>query len=151
MPFPKTPFGGYRITGIGQDHHIGKRGLRGLDNPIAHWEKVRERPPGLLQHVLTVLVSWSWFLLLPRLPPWSRSLSLCPWASILLYGPLEIAWVCCPQLPHHPCKNGTHSTCFYSTGGHVAENLDTLAFLESRIFPDMASLNFAHFTAYESW
>ena len=44
---------------------------------------------------------------------------IVPWASILLYGPLEIAWVCCPQLPHHPCKNGTHSTCFYSTGGHT--------------------------------
>ena len=45
---------------------------------------IREIPPGLLQHVLTVLVFWSWFLLLPRLPPWSRSLRLFPWASILL-------------------------------------------------------------------
>ena len=81
--------------------------------------RFREIPPGLLQHVLTVLVFWSWFLLLPWLPPWSRSLRLSPWASILLYRPLEIAWMCCPQLPHHPCKNGTHSTCFYSTGGHA--------------------------------
>ena len=76
----------------------------------------RDIPTGLLQHVLTVLVFWSWFLVLPRLPPWSRSLRFFPWASILLYGPLEIAWMCCPQLPHHPCKNGTYSTCFYSTG-----------------------------------
>ena len=53
------------------------------------------------------------------LPPWSRSLGLFPWASILLYRPLDIPWICCPQLPHHPCKNGTHSTCFYSTGGHT--------------------------------
>ena len=30
---------------------------------------------------------------------------------------LDIAWICCPQLPHHPCKNGPHSTSFYSTGG----------------------------------
>ena len=37
-------------------------------------ELIREIPPGLLQHVLTVLVFWSWVLLLPRLPPWSRSL-----------------------------------------------------------------------------
>ena len=29
--------------------------------------KIREIPPGLLQHVLTVLVFWSWVLLLPRL------------------------------------------------------------------------------------
>ena len=52
---------------------------------------IRETPPGLLQHVLTVLVFWSWVLLLPRLPPWSRSLRLFHWASILLYGPLDIA------------------------------------------------------------
>ena len=58
-------------------------------------------------------------LLLPRLPPWSQSLRLCCWASILLYGPLDIAWNCCPQLPHQPCKNGTHGTCFYSTGAHA--------------------------------
>ena len=37
----------------------------------------------------------------------------------MLYGPLDIAWICCPQLPHHPHKNETHSTCFYSTGGHT--------------------------------
>ena len=43
----------------------------------------------------------------------------CYWASILLYRPLDIAWICCPQLPHHPCKTGTHNTCFYSTGGHT--------------------------------
>ena len=80
---------------------------------------VREIPSGLLQHVLTVLVFWSWVLLLPRLPPWSRSLRLIPWASVLLYKPLDIPWICCLQLPHHPCKNGTHSTCFYGTGGHT--------------------------------
>ena len=166
----------------------------------------RERPPGLLQHVLTVLVFWSWVLLLPQLPPWSRSLRLLLWASILLYGLWTFAWICCPQLPHHQChfcgacrsaavkfspeivyeschgkcreisgeislllvpqetklenaqnfsrqisrrfsrdvlqlqmpnfiaffilqtfvldqcKNGTHSTCFYSTGGHTPSN-----------------------------
>ena len=56
---------------------------------------------------------------------WSRILSFFPgaWASILLYGPLDIAWICCPQLRRHPCKNGTHSTCFYSTGGHTRISL----------------------------
>ena len=28
------------------------------------------------------------------------------------------SWICCPQLPYHPSKNGTHSTCFSSTRGH---------------------------------
>ena len=43
----------------------------------------------------------------------SPSLAFC------FMGPWTFAWICCPQLPyHHPCKNGTHSTCFYSTGGH---------------------------------
>ena len=84
-----------------------------------HATKIREVPPGLLQHVLIVLVFWSWVLPLPLLPPWSRAIRLFPCASILLFGPLDIAWICCPQLPHHPCKNGTHSTCFYSTGGHT--------------------------------
>ena len=78
-------------------------------------------PPGLLQHVLTVLVFWSWVLLLSQLPPWSRSLRFFPWASILLCGPLDIAWICCPQLPHHPCKMGRTAHVFYSTGGAHAE------------------------------
>ena len=34
-------------------------------------------------------------------------------------GPWTFARICCPQLPHHRRKNGTHSTCFYSTGGHA--------------------------------
>ena len=29
------------------------------------------------------------------------------------------SWICCPQLPYHPFKNGTHTTCFCSTGGHT--------------------------------
>ena len=50
---------------------------------------VGERTPGLIQHVLTVLVFLSWVLFLPRPPPSSRSLRLCPRASILLHGPLD--------------------------------------------------------------
>ena len=103
---PRTPLGG----------------LKGRERKVVLVSKSQpnnqsEKPPGLLQHVLTVLVFWSWSLLLPRLPPRSQGLRLFPWASSLLYGPLEIAWICCPQLPHHPRKNGTHSTCFYSPGG----------------------------------
>ena len=29
------------------------------------------------------------------------------------------SWICCPQLPYHPFKNGTHSTCFCGTRGHT--------------------------------
>ena len=54
------------------------------------------RPPGLIQYVLTVLVFWSWMLLLARLPPSSQSLALFPWASTLLHGPLDI---CLDMLP----------------------------------------------------
>ena len=58
-------------------------------------------------------------LLLSRLPPSSRSLRLFPWASIFCFmGSWTFAWICCPQLLYHPCKNGMHSTCFYKTGGH---------------------------------
>ena len=45
-----------------------------LSDPRNRNHKFRQRPPGLIQHVLTVLVFWSWVLLLPRLPPSSRSL-----------------------------------------------------------------------------
>ena len=41
-----------------------------------------------------------------------------PGLAFCFMGPWTVAWICCPQLPHHPCKNGTHSTFFYSTGGH---------------------------------
>ena len=42
-----------------------------------------------------------------------------PGLAFCFMGPWTFAWICCPQLPDHPCKNGTHSTCFYSTGGHA--------------------------------
>ena len=69
------------------------------------------RPPirGLLQHVLTVLVFWSWVLPRPRLPTLSRSLRLPPWASILLYGRLGS---CLDLLPAAP-PIGHPQTCVY--------------------------------------
>ena len=49
---------------------------------------------------------------------------LCPGASdcspgqaFCFMAPWAAAWICCLQLPYHTCKNGTHSTYFYSTGG----------------------------------
>ena len=43
----------------------------------AGWRFVRESAPGLIRHVLTVLLVWSGVLLLPRLPAFTRSLKLC--------------------------------------------------------------------------
>ena len=33
------------------------------------------------------------------------------------------AWIRCLQLSYHTCKNGTHSTSFYSTGGHTPKSI----------------------------
>ena len=82
--------------------------------------KVRQRPPAFIKHALTFLVFWSWVLLLFQLPPWSQSPRLFPLVLAFCFmGPSTSAWICCLQLPYHPCKNRTHSTCFYSTGGHT--------------------------------
>ena len=54
-----------------------------------------------------------WVLLLPRPPrsSWSvLGLAFC------FMGPWTFAWIGCPQLPHHPYKNGTQCC---STGGHT--------------------------------
>ena len=37
--------------------------------------------------------------------------------GVCFMGLWTFTWICCPQLPHRPCKNGTHSTCFYITEG----------------------------------
>ena len=89
-------------------------------NGIPTWKRCTfmERTPGLIQHVLTVLVFWSWVLLMPRLPPSSRSLRLCPWASILLHGPLDICLDLLPAAPLPPVqKRDAQHMFFYSTGG----------------------------------
>ena len=46
-----------------------------------------------------------WVLLLPRPPPSARSLRLCPWASILLHGPLDICLDLLPATPPPPVQN----------------------------------------------
>ena len=73
--------------------------------------------------MLTVLVFWSWVLLLPRLPPWSRNLRLFPWASILIYEPLDIAWICCPLLPLPPVHKRDAQHMFLQHRGAHAEIL----------------------------
>ena len=74
-------------------------------SPVSRLEEgIRERPPALIQHVLTVLVFGSWVLLLPRLPPSSRSLRLFPWASILLHGSMGICLDLLPATPLLPVQ-----------------------------------------------
>ena len=68
-----------------------------------------------LQYVLIVLV----FCSCPGFHLGLGPSDCSPGLAFCFTGPLDIAWICCPQLPRHPCKNGTHSTCFYSTGGHT--------------------------------
>ena len=46
-----------------------------------------------------------WVLLLPRPPPSARSLRLCPCASILLHGPLDICLDLLPATPPPPVQN----------------------------------------------
>ena len=33
-----------------------------------------------------------------------------PELAFCFMGPWTFAWICCAQLPYHPCKNGTHTT-----------------------------------------
>ena len=73
---------------------------------------VRERPPGLINHVLTVVVFLSWVLAVPP-PPELIQPSIC------FHGLSSKVLDLLPPASLHLCKNGTHSTCFYSTRGHT--------------------------------
>ena len=84
---------------------------------------IKERPPGLIQHVLTVLVFLSWVLLLPWPPPSSRSLRLCPWASPLLHGPLDICLDLLPAAPPPPVqKRDAQHKFLQHRGAHTETN-----------------------------
>ena len=76
------------------------------------------RTPGLIQHMLTVLVFWSWVLLQPRLPTSSRSLGLFPALAFCFMGP----WTCLdllPTAPLPPVQKHDAQHKFYSTRGHA--------------------------------
>ena len=80
----------------------------------------QRKTSGLIQHVLTVLVCWSWVLLLPRLPPSSRSLRFFPRASILLHGPLDICLDLLPAAPLPPVqKQDAHHKFLQHSGAHA--------------------------------
>ena len=65
-----------------------------------------------------------------------------PALAFCFMGPWTFAWICCPQLPYHPCKNGTHSTSFYSTGGD-SRKFSNRVFRRTRV-SDFKSRAFTH-------
>ena len=77
----------------------------------------REIPPGLLQHVLTVLVFWSWVLLLARLPPWSRSLGLFPGLVFCFTSPWTLLGSAARSYPTTRAKTGRTAHVFTAQGG----------------------------------
>ena len=85
--------------------------------------KFRGRPPGLINHVLTVLVFRSWVLAMPPPPELHPGASKCaPGLAFAFMALRANSWICCPQPAYHPCKDGTQSTCFCSTRGHAPRN-----------------------------
>ena len=78
-----------------------------------------ERPPGLIQHVLTALVLGSWVLLLPLLLLGASDCS--PGLAFCFMGPWTFAWLCCPQLPTTHAKTGRTAHVLQHRGAH-AEN-----------------------------
>ena len=96
--------------------------LKRMVHPVCVYVKLekpylRDIPPGLLQHVLTVLVFWSWVLLLPRLPPWSRSLRLFPWLAFCFTGPWTLLGSAARSSPTTHAKTGRTAHAFTAQGG----------------------------------
>ena len=85
---------------------------------------VRERPPGLILHVLTVPVFWLRVLLMAGTPSFAQKpQSLCvPGLAFASCALRAHSRVCCPQLPCHTCENGTHSTSFLQHKGARTES-----------------------------
>ena len=69
--------------------------------------------------------------------PAPGSFRLCLRTSIFAIEALGAdSWTCCPQLPYHPCKNGTLSTSFCSTWGAHTDIFDaTVMKCNARAFP----------------
>ena len=84
----------------------------------------RERRPGLIRYVLTVLVFLFWVLLLPRPSPSCRNLRLCPWAwaSILLHEPLDICLDLLPAAPPPPVQKWDTQHMFLQHRGAQADH-----------------------------
>ena len=100
------PWKGIARYGVSQRQYrnIARSWTTKISPPEWNFQAIRERPPGLIQHVLTALIFWSWMLLLPQLPPSSRSLRLFP-------------------LGHTPSTAGTSRKKFGENSGKTPETL----------------------------
>ena len=138
---------GYRAFGVHRSYGIDHHGLMGhqawnyVDLVQMHFgpsarngdengpklefetgEKFRERPPGLIQHILTVLVFFcsgccSYFGL-----HLSLGASHCaPGLAFCFMGHWTFAWICYLQLPCHPYKNGDAQHMFLQDRGAHTE------------------------------
>ena len=121
--------------------HGGSQG-KFRENPTKSAGKIilianQEGTSGLLQHVLTVLVFWSWALLVPRLPPSSRSLRLFLCSSILPRAALEICLDMQPATPLPPVqKRDAQHKFLQHRGAHAERN----AWNSSILRPDEAEV-----------
>ena len=57
------------------------------------------------------------------LAPSFRSLRLAPEAAFASWRLRGSTWICCTQLPSHPCKNRTHSTSLSNIRGHTPSTI----------------------------
>ena len=77
----------------------------------------RERPPGLIQHVLTVLVSCPGCCSCTGLHLRLRASDCAPGLVLCFMGPWTFAWIGCPQLPTTHAKAGRTAHAFTAQGG----------------------------------
>ena len=112
---------GARPWGRGRSEFAESPWSSKLFQKIVAEEYYRERPPGLILHVLTVLVLGSWVLLLSQLLPSSRSLRLFPRPSVLLHGPLDICLDLLAAAPLPPVQRQDAQHMFLQHRGAQAE------------------------------
>ena len=79
----------------------GNPGIRALYQAIGIPMAVRERPPALIQHVLTALAFWCWVLLAPGFDVRLGASNCSPGPASCFMGPTTFAWICCLQLNYH--------------------------------------------------
>ena len=80
--------------------------------------KIRERPPGLINHVLIVLVFWSWVLVIAPPPELHPGASDCaPGLAFAFMAFRANSWICCPQLPCTSAKTGRTAHVLTAQGG----------------------------------
>ena len=85
---------------------------------------LRERPLGLIQHVLTVLLFWSWALLWSRFHLRLRASDCSLGLAFCFLAPWAIAWIL-PAAPLTTCAKTAHG--FRAQGGKETRELGTTA------------------------